>query len=99
VSPDVFLCPTGQLKARDRRDLRAAGIVVVEVDDPAACHFIRATVLVSSDDMLWAALTALNHTDAYGSSGSKQREQLAVRLLEVVDAQRQAQRDRQAGEP
>jgi hypothetical protein len=92
---EVFLCQTGQLSAASRRELKRAGIVVVEVEDPAKCQFIRATEMVSGDEMLWAACDALRATykDEYsreGSGSTKHREHFAVRLLELVDAARSA---------
>jgi hypothetical protein len=81
---EVFLCKTGQLNAVGKHDLRKAGVVVVEVDDPASCQFIRSAEAVSGDDMLWAALDALRHDFGYGDHGAKQREQLAHNLFKIV---------------
>lgn len=82
---EVFMCQRGQLDARSKRDLRAAGVVVVEVEDMTRAQFIKASEIVSADDMLWATLDALNHTpNGYGDDGAKQREQLAVNLLRIV---------------
>jgi len=69
---EVFIAKIGALNNRSRRDLRAAGIVVVEVPDISMCQFIRATEVVSADDMLWAAVDALNVRDNY-KSGVDQR--------------------------
>ena len=85
---EVFLCERGQLDARATRDLRKSGVVVVEVDDPGKCQFIRATETVSGDDMLWATLDALNHNGGTYSVGDAQREKLARNLLAVVVASR-----------
>lgn len=85
---EVFLCATGQLSNRSRSELRKAGVIVVEVDDPSQCQFIRATELISGDDMLWAALDALKRTfDSY-SSGKGQREQFTINMFELVSAAR-----------
>ena len=87
---EVFLCQTGQLTPASRRELKRAGVVVVEVDDPAACQFIRSAETISHEDMLWAAISALRHVgDAY-NRGIAQREQLAVNLWKIVDAAHQA---------
>ena len=82
---EVFLCETGQLDDRSKRDLRKAGVVVVEVADPSKCQFIRSTEVIGQDDMLWATLDALNHVgqSAY-SKGNEQRERLAQNLFKVV---------------
>lgn len=86
---DVFLCETGVLTNASKRDLRKAGVVVVEVTDPSKCQFIRATETVSADDMLWAAMDALRRDfDGYGNKGDKQREQLAHNLYHLIVNQR-----------
>jgi hypothetical protein len=85
---EVFLCETGQLDDRSKRDLRKAGVVVVEVADPSKCQFIRSTEMISHDDMLWAAFKALNHNGGSYSKGNEQREQLARNLMTVLDATR-----------
>lgn len=82
--PAVFLCQVGELTAQSRRDLRKAGIVVAEVQSLANCQFIKPSEAVSSGDLFWAVLDALNLKGAYGSTGEKQREKLAENLLGVV---------------
>lgn len=85
---EIFLCPRNQIDARARRDLRAAGVVVVEVDDPSKCQLVRASEILSHSDMLWAALDALCYSEQYGSTGEKQREQLSRNLLKLMNASR-----------
>jgi hypothetical protein len=86
---EVFLCPTGQLSNVARRDLRKAGIVVVEVEDPSRCQFIRSTEVISGDDMLWATFKALNHQQGDKAiSARRQREELARNLMHIIDAAR-----------
>jgi hypothetical protein len=89
---EVFLCEKGQLTDPAKHDLRKAGIVVAEVNDVTRCQFIRASEVVTGDDMVWACLQALNRQD-YGN-GSGQREQLARNLLAIVDAARTKTRDK-----
>ena len=82
---EVFVCKTGQLSTRSKSDLRKAGIVVVEVDDPASCQFTRSSEAIGADDMLWACLAALNHQPkGYGDDGKAQRELLARNLFNIV---------------
>lgn len=84
---DVFICQTGSLTARSLRDLRKAGVVVAEADDPSHCQFVRAGEVVSGDDMLWAALSAMQQPDGkMGGDGSHTRERFAARLFELVNA-------------
>lgn len=87
---EVFICPKGAITQPSKVALRKAGIVVVEADDPDRCTFIRASEVLSADDMLWAALSALNVKDGFGSDGKAQREALAKRLFQIVDAKRVA---------
>lgn len=85
---EVFLCRTGQLTAASKRDLKKAGIVVVEVEDPSACEFIRSGETIAGDDMLWACLDALRVET--GSYGRDQRDRLAQNLLKCMVASRTA---------
>jgi hypothetical protein len=85
---EVFLAKTGQLSQASRRDLKRAGVVVVEVEDPAACQFIRATEAVGADDMIWAALEALC-SQTGSSAASAQRERLTYNLYHLIKAARQ----------
>lgn len=83
---EVFLCQTGQLTPASRRELKRAGVVVVEVDDPAACQFIRATEAVSADDMLWAAVHALKARDNLYDQGKLQRAQFAANIIALIES-------------
>lgn len=96
---EIFLCATGQLTNAARRDLRRAGVIVVEVEDPSTCQFIRATETISADDMVWAAVDALRRNfGGYdgGKTGSdtdhKHREQFTVNLFTLIDAARAKRR-------
>jgi hypothetical protein len=80
---EVFLCEKGQLTDPAKHDLRKAGIVVAEVADISKARFIRASEVVAADDMLWAAMSALQNQE-YGH-GEKQREALARNLIAIVD--------------
>ena len=86
---EVFLVEKGQLTAASRRDLRAAGIVVAEVDDLSKAQFVRAGEVVSGSDMLWAVLDALNARGKYESGDREaQSRRLQQNLLTVVNAAR-----------
>lgn len=80
---EVFLCERGQIRPADKKALREAGIVVVEVEDPSKCQFIRSSETIPADDMLWASLDALNTNTSYNGA-REQREQLAKNLLSIV---------------
>jgi hypothetical protein len=88
---EVFLCKKGQLTQTGKHDLRKAGVVVVEVDDPSACQFIKSSDLVSGDDMLWAAMDALKRNFGSYEKGEKQREQFALNMANLVSAARGGQ--------
>lgn len=91
---EVFICRKGDLDARSMRDLRKAGVVVVESADPASCSFIRSSEVVSGSDMLFAALDALNvgaNEPSFNSDrGGRQREALAKRLFAIVSDNRKS---------
>lgn len=85
---EVFICKKGAVDARGVADLRKAGVIVVQAETPERCTFIRSSEVVSSDDMLWAALSALKVQGNYGSEGKLQRETLALRLFDLVNEAR-----------
>lgn len=83
---EVFLCQAGQLTPGSRRELKRAGVVVVEVENPGACQFIRATEAVSADDMLWAAVHALKIRDNLYDQGNMQRSQFAANIIGLIES-------------
>jgi hypothetical protein len=87
---DVFLCKTGSIDNRSKAALRKAGVVVVEAENPDDCRFIKASEVLSGDDMLWAATEALRRNFGYGNTGKAQREQFAFNLIGLIDAARTA---------
>ncbi len=80
---EILICPVGAIDKAALRDLRKAGVVVVQTNDPDRCRFIRAASEVSSDEMLWAAMSVL-----YSHGGSTQREQFTKLLFGLLDAKR-----------
>lgn len=88
---EVFLCQTGQLTGPSKSALRKAGVVVVEVEDPSKCQFIRAGETIPTSDMLWAAVEALCFGTEYTKS-SQARERLSYNLLKIINDQRAPQR-------
>ncbi|WP_375490258.1 hypothetical protein [uncultured Jatrophihabitans sp.] len=83
---EVFLCKTGQLKPASRKALRDVGVVVVEVDDPSTCQFVRSEARVSGDEMLHAAIRALRHDGGYGEHGGQQRTKFMVSMFDLIEA-------------
>ena len=86
---DIFVCPPGTLKDRDKRALRAAGVIPIETERGDLCRFLRACESVSADDMLWAAVDALNKVGGKDSIGGFQRREFAANVLKVIVAGRQ----------
>lgn len=57
----VIIFPRGQLSAKDKERLTKLGIVAVEADDPSkVVSVMPGAPLVSADDMLMAALAAID---------------------------------------
>ena len=81
---EILICPTGALKPKALKACEKAGIIVLETDTPERVTFIRAQQVVSSDDLFWAAMKALN-ADSY-SAGEKQRSEFAKLLFGLADA-------------
>ncbi len=93
---EVFLCRSGQLTAASRRELKRAGIVVVEVEDPAGCQFIRAGETVSHSDMLLAAVDALKVTTSWPSGDQEHQNRFAQNLFKLIEAAYARDRDRKS---
>lgn len=74
----VLALKPGQLDAVDRRALRNAGIVVIEVDNPEAVRFMRPAAEISSTEMLAIALRAIKN------SGSFAAQYLGEELVKAV---------------
>lgn len=73
--PSILVLHPGQIKAAVRKALAAAGVLVIEVDDPASVRFMRPNAELSSTEMLVAALRAIKR---HGSSGYLGEEIIAA---------------------
>jgi hypothetical protein len=86
---EVFMVKRGQLDNRSKSDLRKAGVVVVEVEDLAQAQFVRSSEVVSSDDMLWAAIDALRVRAQYsGDEHNVKMDRLAANLFNLMVRER-----------
>lgn len=83
---EVFVCPKGSISDRSVRALREAGVIVVQADDPNQCRFLRPGTEMTSSDMLWAALKALQLKGYSGAS--EQREEFTKIMFSLVNAKR-----------
>lgn len=78
---EIFVCKPGAISAEDRTALREAGVVVVELDNPADFRMVRAQPELNAGDILTAALAGLSpESDGASSSASRNRSEF-VRLL------------------
>lgn len=86
----IVVFPRGQLTARDKKALRAAGVVPVEADNPREVVVVvplaEGSDLVTPSDMLMSALKAV----ADGSEGARFITELHRRLKEREAARQQA---------
>lgn len=84
----IVVFPRGQLTAADKKDLRSAGVVPVEADDPKAVVTViplaAGADVVCPSDMLMAALSAVHD----GSEGQRFMRELWRRLKAREDAER-----------
>lgn len=79
----VMLARQGAVSDRDREELRVAGIVLVEVENPDDVRFLATEEAINSGDMLYAALT--------GCSCSKEAQsKFTTTLLDTIVASRAA---------
>jgi len=81
---EIFVAEVGQLTNPSKTALRRAGVAVVEVGDITKCQFMRASEVISGNDLSWAALAALNHDGGYGNTGGVQRRQFVENVAAVV---------------
>lgn len=82
---EVFLCPTGALTRQTVKALRKAGVVVVEAEQPERCQFLRSSEILGSNDLLWAALKALQFQTPYSDRMSAEFTRI---MFELIDAAR-----------
>jgi hypothetical protein len=76
----VICFPKNQLTIEQRDDLKLAGFVVIEIDDPEKVRLILPTSnLINADDLFIAALDGMNTAGSYATN--KFVEVLRDRLL------------------
>ena len=73
----ILVAKPGTLTAADRKVLRSAGVIVVQVENPSEVRLIAAEgVSVNSDDLLFAALTGCSY--ASGAQALFAKELLSI---------------------
>lgn len=77
---EVFIARPGVLNETDKDGLRVAGILVVEANHEDV-KFIRAQTVVSADEMLSAALSALTSQPGIDATTATRQREKFVQLL------------------
>lgn len=76
TEPTILALKPRQVTAEDKKILRAAGVIVIEVANPEDVRFLRPSAELSTTEMLCAALTAIKR---YGGS-----QYLGEEIIEAV---------------
>ena len=85
--PIILPVRPGSITSRAKSDLRKAGVIVVEHENPSELKLIRPSSEVDSPTLLKSALLALcKESEKYGeSSGKFQREAFTIALNEFLN--------------
>ncbi|MEM8801100.1 MAG: hypothetical protein AAGF55_01045 [Pseudomonadota bacterium] len=67
----VMMLPPGSISKADREELRSAGIVVVEIENPSSVRFVRAGYEVETSDLLSCAASAISE-QSYDTPNAKE---------------------------
>jgi hypothetical protein len=82
----IIVFPRGQLRPADRKRIEAAGLVVVEADDPkAVVTVVPGGAITSSNEMLMCALHAIS-----GNNSSTERAAFTLELWRRLKAREEA---------
>jgi hypothetical protein len=60
--PTILFVKPAAISDKDKRALKSAGVIVVEIDDPQNAKFVRAGVELDSGSILHAAAKAISET-------------------------------------
>lgn len=64
--PSILFVKPAAISDKDKRALKTAGVIVVEIDDPQNAKFVRAGAELDGGSLLHAAAVAINDT-GYGN--------------------------------
>lgn len=81
--PTILFVKPKAISQRDKKMLSNAGVLIVEIDDPASAKFVRAAAEVSSTEMLAADCAVI-----YDQSSTATRENFAKAICQVVLSKR-----------
>lgn len=60
TDPTILFCKPGAVKAADKKALKAAGVIVVAVDNPQDVKLMKANAEISGSTLLRAATKAMS---------------------------------------
>lgn len=84
ADPTILFIKPKAISPRDKKTLSAAGVIVIETDDPQAMKFTRAFAEVSATEMLIAACGAI-HKNSYDGV----RVEFAEAICALIEAKKQ----------
>ena len=64
TDPAILFVRPQAISPEDKESLKEAGVLVIEIDDPANAKFVRAAVELNGTEMLAVAAKAIKHSDA-----------------------------------
>lgn len=88
TDPAILFVKPGTIKGDDKDRLAAAGVVVVEVDDPQSVKLVRAHAELPQSALLEAAALAINEPGVGRSSLSEVRVAFAENVCKAIVEQR-----------
>jgi hypothetical protein len=77
TDPAILFVKPDAISVDDKATLKAAGVLVVEIDDPASAKFTRAAAEVESTEMLRVAAKAIRSSEI----ATKEFGELMCKLL------------------
>lgn len=81
TDPAILFVKPGAISARDKKTLQKAGVLIIEIENPADAKFTRAHAELSSTEMLLAAAKAI-----YQSNMALPRELFGKMICEAITA-------------
>lgn len=75
--PAILFVKPRAISAKDKKALQAAGVVVIEVENPGEIKFTRAHAELSGTEMLTAALKAIA-TNTYSNTSKQKFGELVI---------------------
>lgn len=102
TDPTIFVCRPSAISNASKAELKRAGVITVEMEDPAQFKLIRASSELQSSDLFALALDALasqpQNTNNSPSTATYQRERFVRLMAELANAEA-ARRAAQRGKP